>query len=83
MAGPRSYVRILRSLRIPRQRCVGYSTDPRKRLVEHNQGKCPHTSWYRSWRVSTYPGFDEETKARAFERYLKIGSGHAFAKRYS
>jgi hypothetical protein len=29
-----------------------------------------------------YVGFEEEGKAHAFERYLKSGSGHAFARRH-
>ena len=29
----------------------------------------------------TYVAFSDETKARTFERYLKSGSGHAFARK--
>jgi hypothetical protein len=29
-----------------------------------------------------YTAFADETAARAFERYLKVGSGHAFANRH-
>ena len=32
-------------------------------------------------RLTTYLAFSDETKAVAFERYLKQGSGHAFANK--
>jgi putative endonuclease len=31
--------------------------------------------------TQTYVAFSDIEKARAFERYLKSGSGHAFAKK--
>ena len=33
------------------------------------------------WRLLTYVAFSDEGKATSFERYLKSGSGHAFANR--
>jgi hypothetical protein len=33
------------------------------------------------WKLVTYVAFSDIEKARAFERYLKSGSGHAFAKK--
>jgi hypothetical protein len=33
------------------------------------------------WRLATYIAFQDETRALAFEKYLKSGSGHAFANR--
>jgi predicted GIY-YIG superfamily endonuclease len=52
------------------------------RLSEHNQGKCPHTSKYRPWKIETAIAFRSEDKARRFERYLKTGSGREFARRH-
>ena len=34
------------------------------------------------WKVETYIAFETLAKAQAFERYLKSGSGHAFAARH-
>jgi len=34
-----------------------------------------------SMRLATYIAFSNRMKAEAFERYLKSGSGHAFAKK--
>ncbi|MBL27774.1 MAG: excinuclease ABC subunit C [Rhodospirillaceae bacterium] len=75
------YVYLLESSAYPGQRYVGVTSDLRKRLAEHNAGKSPHTSKYAPWLLVTYIGFSDNQKAEAFERYLKSGSGHAFAKR--
>ncbi len=36
---------------------------------------------YTPWKLVTYIAFSDERKAETFERYLKSGSGHAFAKK--
>jgi putative endonuclease len=75
------YVYILQSIDFPNQAYVGLADDLRKRLIAHNAGRSPHTSKYRPWRLITYVAFSDESKAVAFERYLKSGSGQAFAKK--
>jgi putative endonuclease len=61
---------------------VGFTDDLRARLSRHNAGEVPHTAKYRPWKLETCVAFSDETKAVAFERYLKSGSGRAFAKRH-
>jgi predicted GIY-YIG superfamily endonuclease len=61
---------------------VGITDDLRTRLVKHKAGEVPHTSKYRPWRIRTYFAFSEEARAVAFEKYLKSGSGRAFAKKH-
>lgn len=73
------YVYLIESLSISGQRYVGITSDLKRRLQEHNAGKSSHTSKYLPWRLVTYIAFSDRTKAEAFERYLKSGSGHAFA----
>jgi predicted GIY-YIG superfamily endonuclease len=63
------------------QRYIGVTSDLRKRLFEHNNGKSSHTSKFLPWRLVTYIAFSNERKAETFERYLKSGSGHAFARK--
>ncbi|UCH35908.1 MAG: GIY-YIG nuclease family protein [Armatimonadota bacterium] len=75
-------VYLLASVRDPQQRYVGLASDPEERLKEHNAGKSPHTSRYVPWRIVAVVGFDNRGRASAFERYLKSGSGRAFAKRH-
>jgi putative endonuclease len=61
---------------------VGLADDVAARLVKHNAGEVPHTSKYRPWRINTYIAFSDEKRAVAFERYLKSGSGRAFARKH-
>jgi len=42
----------------------------------------PHTAKYRPWRIEVAIRFRDDQRAVAFERDLKSGSGHAFAKRH-
>ena len=76
------YVYLLRSKRHPDQRYVGLTSDLKKRLVEHKAGKSPHTRKLAPWEIVAAVYFTEKQKAESFERYLKQGSGHAFAKRH-
>jgi putative endonuclease len=76
------YVYILQSEREPAQFYTGLADDLRARLAEHNAGKSVHTSKYRPWALVNYTAFPDRAKAAAFERYLKSGSGRAFAARH-
>ena len=76
------YAYILESKKVKGKRYIGYTSDLRKRLIHHNNGKCKHTARHTPWKVVVYLGFESEKLARAFERYLKSGSGYAFAKRH-
>jgi len=75
------YVYLIESLAQPAQRYVGLTTDLKRRLADHNTGKSPHTSKFKPWRPVTYLAFADQAKATEFERYLKSGSGHAFARK--
>ena len=76
------YTYILRSISHPAQRYIGSTSDLRARLTKHNSGQVPHTSKFTPWKVEIYIAFETLAKAQAFERYLKSGSGHAFAARH-
>ena len=60
---------------------IGITNDVDRRLCEHNAGKLPNTARYRPWHVRTYVTFSDDALALAFEKYLKSGSGRAFAKK--
>ena len=75
------YVYLLQSEKFEGKRYVGVTSDLRQRLSDHNSGKSPHTSKYLPWKLVTYVAFSDKKKAEIFERYLKSGSGHAFAKK--
>ncbi|HEX9327150.1 MAG TPA: GIY-YIG nuclease family protein [Reyranella sp.] len=76
------YVYLLQSRSSPDQRYVGLTTDLQRRFADHNAGMSQHTSKFTPWRLVTYVAFSDQAKATTFERYLKSGSGHAFAKRH-
>ena len=63
------------------KRYVGSTENLRQRIVDHNSGKNVSTATHRPWRLRTYVAFSTRLQALAFERYLKSGSGHAFAKK--
>ena len=75
------YVYLLQSEAFLGQRYIGITTDLKQRLAEHNAGKSTHTSKYLPWKLVTYIAFSDQQKAETFERYLKSGSGHAFARK--
>lgn len=75
------YVYLLESLEEGGHRYVGMTSDLRRRVTDHNAGKSSHTSKFKPWRLVTYVAFSDQSKASAFERYLKSGSGHAFANK--
>ena len=76
------YVYLLKSLSHPDERYVGGTTDLQARLAQHNAGRVPHTSKYVPWGIHVALRFRDHKRAEDFERYLKSGSGHAFAKRH-
>ncbi|HBT42960.1 MAG TPA: excinuclease ABC subunit C [Rhodospirillaceae bacterium] len=78
---PVHYVYLLQSEQSGDHRYVGCTKDLKQRLADHNAGKSSHTAKFRPWKLVTYLAFSNEDQASAFERYLKSGSGHAFARR--
>jgi len=82
MPSPRHGVYILRSEHAPRRYYTGITSDLVERLAAHNAGLSTHTATGRPWRVVVSVHFEDAARAAAFERYLKSGSGRAFAWRH-
>ena len=78
---PLHYVYLIESLSHPGERYVGVAVDLQARLIEHNAGRSAHTAKFKPWRPVTYIAFDSRRRADDFERYLKSGSEHAFARK--
>ena len=76
------YVYILQSAIRPDQTYVGSTQDLRVRLEQHNAGKSTRTNKFRPWNLAVYIALREKNLAESLERYLKTGSGRAFAKRH-
>ena len=78
----RSIVYVLVSESDPTHRYVGLTSDVKNRLRWHNFGPDGQTRRHRPWRLSVSIEFADERVAVRFEKYLKSGSGRAFAKRH-
>ena len=52
------------------------------RLAQHNAGLSSHTAKHRPWELLVSVEFRDQERANRFEKYLKSGSGRAFAKRH-
>ena len=74
------YVYILQSVIAPDRFYTGIIDDLKTRLSKHNSSSVTHTAKYWPWRLKSYVAFTDDARAIAFEKYLKSGSGRAFAK---
>jgi putative endonuclease len=61
---------------------TGLTTNVGRRLAVHNSGGSEHTASHRPWQLVASVEFSNPDSATRFERYLKTGSGRAFAKRH-
>lgn len=75
------YVYVLESLSKEKELYIGYSTDVRQRLREHNAGKNVSTKKYRPWSAIFYEAYLEESDAKRREKYLKTSQGKRLFKR--
>ena len=82
MDGNKRFVYVLRNSDEAAHFDVGLTSDVKGRMADHAAGRCPHTASRRPWRLHVVIEFSEEARAIRFERYLKSGSGRAFAKRH-
>lgn len=78
----RRFVYILRSDSHPGRHYVGLTTNVQKRVIAHNAGQSPHTRKACPWSLIVAIEFATQEKAIALEKYLKTGSGRAFATRH-
>ncbi|MGE3518175.1 MAG: GIY-YIG nuclease family protein [Vicinamibacterales bacterium] len=76
------FVYIIRSVSDPDRRYVGVSADVLARLAAHNAGQNRSTARWTPWTIDVCVEFRTERMALRFERYLKSGAGHAFARRH-
>ncbi len=76
------YIYIIHSLSTPGRFYPGITRDFHRRLNEHNEGKSTYTSKYLPWEPVVTVRFQNDKAAYQFEKYLKSGSGRAFAKKH-
>ena len=61
---------------------TGHTKDLDERAERHNKGENKYTKYRLPVKLIFYAAFSDKYKAIAFEKYLKSGSGRAFAKRH-
>ena len=76
------FVYVLRSLSDRTRYYTGVTSNVKARLYSHNAGDCVHSARHRPWELDAVIAFRDQARALRFERYLKSGSGVAFAKRH-
>jgi len=59
---------------------IGFTTDLRRRLKEHQGGKAFATSYRGPWKLIYYEAYLDEQDALGREQYLKSGGGRRFLK---
>lgn len=59
----------------------GSTSDLKGRLASHNSGQSKHTAKHKPWKVVWYGCFQNASRAREFEKYLKTASGKAFLRK--
>jgi predicted GIY-YIG superfamily endonuclease len=80
MAGDKRFVYVLRNSDHNPKFYVGLTSEVKARLADPNAGHSSHTASRRPWQLHVVIEFSDEARALRFERYLKSGSGRAFAK---
>jgi len=73
------YVYVLRSLK-DGKKYIGYSSDLKKRLAEHNNGKVKITKNRLPFELEYYEAYKTEIQARRQELFYKTGQGRRILK---
>lgn len=60
---------------------IGYTTELKKRLQEHNHGLNFSTKSYRPWELIHYEAYRDKRDAERRENYLKTNQGSRLLKR--
>jgi len=79
---PKHFVYVLESTRSTCRHYIGLTSDVSARLAAHNDARSLHTAKHGPWKLLVSMEFTDASVAARFERYLKTGSGRAFARRH-
>jgi predicted GIY-YIG superfamily endonuclease len=75
------YVYLISSINFPDKKYVGCTDNFEERLATHNSGGSVYTKAHRPWKIKVLLQFETREEASRFEKYLKSGSGRAFAQK--
>lgn len=74
------YVYVSESVARPLQLYVGYSTNLKQRLEQHNSGRTRSTKPYAPWKIIFYEAYVLASDAKRREEYLKTTKGRKAIK---
>ena len=74
------YVYLIRS-EANDQLYIGYTTNIKRRILEHNRGENQSTKHYKPWKLIFAEIYIEEMDAKRREQYLKTNQGSRLLKR--
>jgi putative endonuclease len=74
-------VYFLESIKYSDRHYIGFTTDLKERIKDHNQGTTKSTQKSKPWRVIYAEMYLNEQDARGREKFLKSGSGWKFLKK--
>ena len=60
---------------------IGFTTNLKKRLVAHQNGRSPYTSKKEGWQLIYAELYLHKIDALGREKFLKSGAGHRFIKK--
>lgn len=78
----RRFVYVIRSVADPDRYYTGWTANVGQRMALHNSAVKGHSAKFKPWTLVVAIEFTNSRTAFAFERYLKSGSGRAFAKKH-
>ncbi len=60
---------------------IGYTSDIRRRIIDHNNGKVEATKYFRPWKIIYTENFYSLVRAKDREKYWKSGAGRRNIKK--
>ncbi|OIO60894.1 MAG: excinuclease ABC subunit C [Verrucomicrobia bacterium CG_4_10_14_3_um_filter_43_23] len=60
---------------------IGFSNNLKQRVTAHNDKRVPATAALLPAKLKSYIAVETREKAMSLEKYFKLGSGRAFAKK--
>lgn len=60
---------------------IGYTTDPTRRLKDHNTSKNASTKAKKPWNILYFEAYRSKQDALGREKFLKSGSGRTYLKK--
>jgi putative endonuclease len=76
------YVYVLKSVSNPTKTYVGMTGDLERSVGEHNSGSQAYSKRYAPWELAVHVVFNDRSKAKRFEEYLKTGLGKAMLRKH-